>query len=385
MQTISYRDTWVEISLDAIIHNAKTFKSSLHEKCRFMAVVKADGYGHGAVEVASAAISAGADYLGVAFLDEALQLRNAGIDGPILILGYTPLHSVETAIKHDITMTVFSADVLEEVIVCSKRLQHYARIHLKIDTGMSRVGVSTIEEAFMLASKTVSSRFVSLEGMFTHFADADNEDQSYTRQQFQLFNYFIDELEKRHIHIPIKHCCNSAAAMKTPEMHLNMVRIGISLYGLLPSEQLRSDRHPILQAMGFKTKISALKTVPANHPVSYGCTFKPNKDSRIATIPVGYADGLSRLLSNKGYVLVHGQRVPIIGRICMDQTMIDVTSVSHVLVGDEVTLFGWSEESLLPVDELADCMNTINYEVVCSIGKRVPRVYVRNRANRKGS
>ncbi|NOU96568.1 alanine racemase [Paenibacillus sp. LMG 31456] len=378
MHTISHRDTWAEISLDAIIHNAITFKSSLSENCRFMAVVKADGYGHGAIEVATAAIHAGADYLGIAFLDEALQLRNAGIDKPILVLGYTPPHSVEAAIKQDITITVFSDEVLEEIIACTERLDHRARIHLKVDTGMSRVGVSTIEEAFTLAFKTVSSRLVSLEGMFTHFADADNEDDSFTQQQFQLFKSFIEELEKRHIHIPIKHCCNSAAAMTTPAMHLNMVRIGISLYGLLPFKQIRSNNHPICQAMSFKTKISALKTVAANCPVSYGCTFKPIKDSRIATIPVGYADGLSRLLSNKGYVLVHGQRVPIIGKICMDQTMLDVTSLPHIQVGDEVTLFGWSEESLLSVDEIADYMNTINYEVVCSVGKRVPRVYVRN-------
>lgn len=376
MNMISYRDTWAEISLDAIGHNVETFKANLKgDPCRLMAVVKADGYGHGAIEVAKTAIQAGADYIGVAFLDEALQLINAGIDKPILVLGYTPPHSVEAAVKNDITLTVFGEDVLDEIIACTERLSRNARIHLKIDTGMSRVGVSTKEEAVALSRKAMSSRWVMLEGMFTHFANADSEDSSYTRQQFQLFASFIDELKEQQIDIPIKHCCNSAATMNFPEMHLDMVRVGISLYGLLPSQEVRHDAYPIRQAMDLKTKISAVKHVPRNQAISYGCTFRTASDSTIATIPIGYADGLSRLLSNKGFALVRGLRVPIVGRVCMDQTMLDVTSIPPVHIGDEVTLFGHSEESFIAIDETATLMNTINYEVVCAVGKRVPRVY----------
>jgi alanine racemase len=378
MNTISFRNTWAEVSLDAISHNTKTFKSKLSDQCLLMAVVKADGYGHGALEIAKTAIKAGADYLGVAFLDEAIQLRNGGIDSPILILGYTPFHSIEAAVKHHITITVFTDDVLDEIIACTERLGQLARIHLKVDTGMARLGISTKEEALSLCRKAMSSRFVILEGLFTHFANADNIDSSFTRMQFQMFSSLIEFLDEKQIPIPIKHCCNSAATMNFSEMHLDMARIGISLYGLLPSGENRHHAYPLQQAMDFKSKISSLKSVPKNHTISYGCTFRTEKDSMIATIPVGYADGISRLLSNRGFFLVMGQRVPIIGRVCMDQTMLDVTSVSHVQIGDEVTLFGKYEKSFLSIDELASLMNTINYEIVCSVGKRVPRVYIQN-------
>jgi alanine racemase len=365
-----HRDTWVEIHLDAIEHNVKQFKEKLNTNCRFMAVVKADGYGHGAVEVAQASIKAGADYLGVAFLDEALQLRNARITSPILILGYTAPQYVEAAIKHDITMTFFSEEVLDSIIQQATKLGKQAKVHLKVDTGMGRIGVQTKEEALKLAKKALSSDWMILEGIFTHFADADNPDPTYTQQQFANFMEVIHYLHEHGIEIPIKHCCNSAATMKFPEFHLDMVRVGISLYGLLPSPDIAHQAFALKQALTFKTKIAALKQVKSGQAISYGCTYKTEREAIIATIPVGYADGLSRLLSNRGTMTVRSTKVPIIGRVCMDQTMLDVSAVPEVKVGDEVTIFDDQQ-----IDEVAELMGTINYEVVCLIGKRVPRVY----------
>ncbi|MCU6710532.1 alanine racemase [Paenibacillus sp. J5C_2022] len=369
----SYRDTWAEISQDAIAHNITLFKSHVHERCKVMAVVKADGYGHGAVETAREAIKGGAGYIGVALLDEALQLREAGIATPILILGYTPPRSVTTAIAHGITLTVYDCEVLNAIIACSNLLGIQAAIHLKVDTGMSRIGVQSIEEAVQLAELAARSPQIKLEGLFTHFASADDDNAAYTEQQFQTFLAFADALRERGIPVPIRHCCNSAAAMRYPAMHLDMVRIGIALYGLHPASAMKHD-WPLKQAMSLRSRISAIRHIAPHQPVSYGCSFVPERPSVIATIPIGYADGLSRQLSNRGCALLRGERIPIAGRICMDQTMLDVTDIADARAGDEVTLFGRSGGQLLAIDELAHVMNTINYEVVCLIGKRVPRV-----------
>ncbi|KIL40395.1 alanine racemase [Gordoniibacillus kamchatkensis] len=375
---MGHRDTWAEISLDAISHNAELFKTAIGASCRLMAVVKANGYGHGAAEVAAAAIAAGADWLGVAILDEALQLRAAGIDLPILVLGYTPPRSVEAAVLNRVTLTVYSADVLGQLIACTERLQRRAAIHLKIDTGMSRIGVTSKEAALALAQQALASRHVDLEGMFTHFAEADNPESPYTRRQFETFRSYIEFLHEHHIDVPLKHCCNSAAAMHFPDMHLDMVRVGIALYGLKPSADIDHPGFPLRQAMQLKTRVSAVKRISAGQSVSYGRTFTAASDCTVATIPVGYADGLSRQLSGKGFALIGHTRVPIIGRVCMDQTMLDATSVPDVQAGDEVVLFGGTEQAFIAIDEVAAHMNTINYEVVCLIGQRVPRVYVRS-------
>jgi alanine racemase len=371
MKLTHHRDTWVEINLDAIEHNVKQFKEKLNSDCRFMAVVKADGYGHGAVEVAQAALKGGADYLGVAFLDEALQLRNACITAPILILGYTAPQYIEPAIKNDITITLFSEEVLDSVIEHAKKLGKQAKVHLKVDTGMGRIGVQTKEEALKLAKKALSSDSIVLEGIFTHFAAADSADPSYTRQQFSNFMEIINYLHDHKIEVPIKHCCNSAGTMNFPEFHLDMVRVGISLYGLLPSPDVAHKAFALRQALTFKTKIASLKQVERGQAISYGCTYKTEREAMIATIPVGYADGLSRLLSNRGTMTVRNIQVPIVGRVCMDQTMLDVSAVADAQVGDEVIIFGDKQ-----IDEIAKLIGTINYEVVCLIGKRVPRVYL---------
>lgn len=375
--SIGYRETWADISLDAIAHNAGLFRKQAAEGCRVMAVVKANGYGHGAVQAAQAAIRAGADYLGVALVDEALQLRAAGLSQPILVLGYTPPRGVEMAVRHGITLTVYTEDVLREAIACAKKQRREARIHLKYETGMTRIGLPSVEAVIGMAEQAkAAAPYVVLEGLFTHFADADGPDPSFTREQFTRFGECVDALENRGLHIPIKHCCNSAAAMRFPQMHLDMIRVGIALYGLYPSALLRLPEYPLRQAMQLKTKIASLQVIEPGRTVSYGRTYRAASERIIATIPIGYADGLSRALSNRGCALVHRQRVPIIGRICMDQAMLDVTRVEGVRAGDEVVLFGGTPaEAAISIDEVAGWMGTINYEVVCLIGSRVPRVY----------
>ncbi|MFD0713750.1 alanine racemase [Paenibacillus sp. GCM10027626] len=370
-----YRDTWAEIDLAAIRHNVHEFRCRMAASCRFMAVVKADGYGHGAVEAAKAALDAGADYLGVALIDEALELRRAGIAAPILALGYTPPRAAAIAVEHQITLTVYSEDVLDELIRCSAAQQREAKVHLKVDTGMSRIGTTNIKQLLALAERIGDCPRIQLEGIFTHFAEADAGDSPFTTEQFRRFMAAVETLRAHGIEIPLKHCCNSAAAIHFPDMHLDMVRVGISLYGLLPS---RAMSVPFLrQAMHFKSCITMVKAVEAGVTVGYGRNYTAAGEGgrMIATIAAGYADGLSRSLSNRGSVLVHGQRAPVAGNVCMDQTMLDVTGIADVKTGDEATIFGADGERFISVDELAIAMNTINYEVVCLIGKRVPRLY----------
>jgi alanine racemase len=379
-----YRDTWAEVSIEAIKHNVNQFKKYIGSSVNLMAVVKADGYGHGAVPVAKAALEAGADYLAVAILDEGIELREAGITKPILVLGYTPIRSIRQAMIAGVDITVFSEEVLDEIILQSAALQKTVAIHLKIDTGMTRIGVQTREEALVLAVRALESPFIVLKGIFTHFANADSEDPSYTVQQFERFRSVTSYLYDNGISIPLKHCCNTAGTMNFPEMHLDMVRVGIGLYGLYPDVSLKE--HPILlqQAMTLITKIAWLKKVAKSQPISYGCTYTPSTERVIATLPIGYADGLSRQLSNCGQFLVHGQKVLVAGRVCMDQTMVDVTSGPPCQQGDEVIIFGGNGEAFQSVDEIALLMGTINYEVVCLIGKRVPRIYTAERNENHG-
>ncbi|MGJ9459122.1 alanine racemase [Oceanobacillus sp. CF4.6] len=371
----SYRDTWVEVSMDAIESNVKTFKKHIQRNSKLMAVVKADGYGHGAVEVANAAIHAGANYLGVAFLDEALKLREAGIRTPILILGYSSPAAAREAVKNDISITVYSDESITEIINATKAYNKKAKIHLKIDSGMNRLGIRDKEEALRISQSMVAFPNIELEGIFTHFADADHPESTYTYKQFHHFTAVIDYLEAHKIDIPIKHCCNSAGTIAYPDLHMDMVRVGISLYGLYPSKHLQG-KIQLKQAMSFKTKPVMIKSLEEDEPISYGRTYTPKHKSTIATLPVGYADGFSRLLSNKGNVTVKGTHVPIVGRICMDQTMVDVTAVNTLNTNDVVTLFGDPEDGFISLGQVAEQMDTIHYEVACLIGKRVPRVYL---------
>ncbi|MGP4106680.1 alanine racemase [Virgibacillus sp. L01] len=380
MHHVSYRDTWAEVSLDNIRGNVLAFKDHISSDTKLMAVVKADGYGHGAVEVAEEAIAAGADYLAVALLDEAVQLRKAGNNFPILVLGYTPPAAVKKAVELDITLTVFTEDAAQSIRATSESLKKSARVHLKIDSGMNRIGINNQEEALKLM-EVLKSKYVFLEGAFTHFADADNPDPAYTTEQFNVFNQIIEFLEQ-HVPIPIKHCCNSAATIAYPGMHLDMVRVGISLYGLYPGEHLKKEIS-LKQAMSLKTKPVYIKTLEANNAISYGLSFKTKNKSRIATLPIGYADGFSRSLSNRGHVTVRGKHAPIIGKICMDQSMIDVTEVDDVEVDDTITIFGDPAEGFIPMGEVADLMDTIHYETACLIGERIPRIHIKNGAMKK--
>lgn len=370
------RDTRAEVSLDAIARNVRLFRENIGIGVRLMAVVKADGYGHGAEATARTAIEAGADYLGVAFADEAIALREAGIEAPILILGHSTARAIEAAVRQRIAIAVSSQDMWDDVVSVAAGLGNQAIVHLKVDTGMARLGFQP-EEMLAFCLKR-SHPLVTIEGILTHFADADNPDPSFTRSQFERFVSMTTQLADHGIHIPIKHCCNSAAAMRFPEMHMDMARIGIAMYGLSPLTGAQLPSYPLLEAMQLKTSISYIKKVKENRPVSYGLTYTTTEESTIATLPIGYADGLSRQLSNNGFALVRGIRVPIIGRVCMDQTMIDVTSLPDVRTGDEVTLFGRSGSERIAIHEVASRMGTISYEVICLIGKRVPRLYALN-------
>ncbi|UUZ81316.1 alanine racemase [Paenibacillus sp. P26] len=377
MERISYRETWAEISLDAITHNCLLFKAQLPARCKLMAVVKADGYGHGGVQAAEAALQAGADYLGVAFLDEAIRLREAGIEAPILVLGHTPNYAYPAAIHHSVSVTVHTEEGLDELIACTEAMSRKARVHLKIDTGMSRIGVTGPESALALARKAHHSPYIELEGIFTHFAAADSEDDRYTKRQFAAFLAVIQHVERElGIRIPLRHCCNSAAAVRHPEMRMDMVRAGIGLYGLSPFGRSAWPGLQLQPAMQFKTRIAAVKTVPAGQPVGYGGTYTPTvrpslPRSRSAT-PTG-----SPLAVEPRVRAGAGHRIPIAGRICMDQTMLDVSGLAEITPGEEVILFGGSGVAELPAAEWAEQAGTIHYEIVCQIGKRVPRLYTR--------
>lgn len=341
-----------------------------------MAVVKAGGYGHGAVQTATAALQEGAKYLGVAFADEAFELRQAGITAPILILGYTPPEFAAAVVEHDITVTLFTMDVLHAVIDHAERTGRQARVHLKVDTGMTRLGLRTPDEVLELASAAQASRHILLEGIFTHFAEADRRRSSYTEEQFATFMRIVDAVESAGIHIPLKHCCNTAGTIHFPQMHLDMVRVGIGLYGLNPCEDSSAASFHLMKAMDLKTRIAALKWVPSGQYVSYGCKYSTEGSRLLATLPIGYADGLPRVLSNIGSVLIKNEKAPIVGTICMDQMMVDVTNIPDVSVGEMAVLFGNGDNGAsLPVEEIADLAGTIGYEIFCGVSKRVPRVY----------
>lgn len=376
MQEKSYRSTWADVHVARITQNVRTFKQHLDTDTIFMAVIKADGYGHGAIETALAALAGGAGYLGVAIVDEALTLREAGIDAPILLLSPIEKEAVLTAVENDLSITVFTKDIAEEVILRQKETKKHVRVHLKIDTGMSRIGIRTKEETMELLH-LLKEGGIEVEGIFTHFADAENlADPSFTYGQYQTFMDIVQYAEDQGIHFSIRHCCNTAATLGFSELQLDMVRVGIGLYGLFPTMDFLG-RLPLKPVMDFKTRILYLKDIPKNQTVGYGRTYTAPFQKEIATIPVGYADGYPRQLSNKGYVSIQNQRVPVVGLVCMDQTMLDVSSLSSIDMLEEVTLFGDSENSAVTPYDIAEWTGTTHYDVICAVGKRVPRVYIR--------
>ncbi len=373
--------TWAEIHLDRLQGNFQAIQASLAPGSQAMAVVKADGYGHGAAAAAKALRQAGAAWFGVSNLEEAVQLRRAGIDGDILILSFTPPEEAGRLAEFAVTQTVLSRPYAEELDAAAQAAGVRVRVHLKVDTGMSRVGFLYHREGdeAVLDDMAAACRLPHLtaEGIFTHFASADEEeDGGFTRRQFALFMDAVRRLEERGVSFALRHCCNSAATLRYPEMHLDMVRPGIILYGLSPAPWMEGML-PLDPVMELKTTVSMIKDLPADTPVSYGRIYTTGEARRVATVPIGYADGYPRVLSNRADMLLAGRRVRVVGRVCMDQCMLDVTGLD-VRESMVATVFGRDGEAFLPVEELADHMGTINYEVVCQISKRVPRLFVRD-------
>lgn len=365
------RDVWAEVDLGALESNIKNIKSCIKNNAKWCAVVKADAYGHGALAVARKCVEMGASYLAVAAISEAIILRKGGFTTPILILGPVPLEAAGTIVDYDITQAVFS---MEQAVAISRQAvlrNKVAKIHLKIDTGMHRIGIKP-EQAGDLAKKISELPGINLEGMFSHFALADVEDKSYAHRQLEEFKLAISKVEDAGVFIAIKHIANSAAILEMPEAHFDMVRAGIILYGLWPSDEVKHTVG-LKPLMKLCAKVSFIKELKAGESVSYGYTWTAKRRSVIGTLPIGYADGYTRMLSGKAQVEYQGHRAPVVGRICMDQCMVDLTDIIDIKEGATVTLYG---SDALPMDEVADWLGTINYELPCMLSTRVPRVYM---------
>lgn len=363
------RATQAVVDLGAIAYNISEIRKRIGKKRDLMAVVKADGYGHGAVEVSRTALKHGANCLGVATPEEGQQLRDAGINVPILVLGLIQPEEAYKVADFGLEQTICSLDLAEELNQIAANSGTRVNIHIKIDTGMGRVGLDP-NEALAFVKRVCRFKNLNLKGIFSHFSCADEIDKSFAKKQIEIFERLIRDIEASGIKIPQKHIANSAGILDLPESYFDLVRPGIMIYGLYPSNEV-SRSFKLKPAMTFLTKVIFVKPVPPGCPISYGRAFITQKETTVATLPVGYADGYNRLLSGQGEVLIKGRRVPLMGRICMDMCMVDVSGIKDVRVGDEVILFGKG----LSVDEIARKIGTINYEVVCGIGKRVPRIY----------
>ncbi len=372
-----YYRVYADIDLDAIYENVKNAKALLKKDTKMMAIVKADGYGHGAVEVARQ-IDELVDAYGVAILEEGIELRKAGFTKPILILGYTPKPLYPAMIRYDIATAVFTMEMAKEISDTAVAMHKNANIHIKLDTGMSRIGFAITKESKEIIEQIAKLPGIEIKGCFSHFARMDEKDKTKANEQFAKFTKMVNALEKDGVDLGIRHISNSAGIMEAPEVQMDMVRNGICLYGLYPSEEVQKERLPLKPAMELKAYVSYVKTLEPGVEIGYGGTYTTTKKTRVATIPVGYADGYSRCLSGKGSVLIHGKKAPILGRVCMDQFMVDVTGIDNVCVGDRVTLFGKDGDSCITIEEISAMAHSFNYEFVCDIGKRIPRVYYRH-------
>jgi len=369
--------TWTEVNLDAIAQNVKNIKKLIGKKKELMAVVKGNAYGHDILEISSVVLENGATRLAVARLEEAIFLRKAGITVPILVLGLTLKPQAESLVSYDITPTVCEFEMIEKLSESAVQMNKMTKIHLKVDTGMGRIGIFP-DDVLRFIKRIKALKKVEIEGIFTHFSVADEKDKFYTEEQFRKFIEILTILEKEGIKIPIKHVGNSATLLDLPHMWLDMVRPGLAIYGLYPSKEVKKTIN-LIPAQQFKTKIVFIKELPRGESISYGRTYITKRRMRVASLPVGYADGYNRLLSNQGEVLVRGQRVPIIGRVCMDQCMIDVTNLTQVEIGDEVVLWGRQGEGMITVEEIAQKIRTINYEIVhLPDKKRVPKLFIKD-------
>ena len=375
---------WTEIDLDALSNNIRNIREYVNSDTKIMGVIKADAYGHGYLETAEILLENGVDWLAVACLDEAIQLRRSGFNCPILILGYTDCKYASKLVEEDITPTCYTYEMAKAVSRAALALRKTGKIHIKIDTGMGRIGFRYTEDS-EINQKTVDTILkiavlpgLDIDGIFTHFSVADSNDDDYTKMQFKRFKSLCDRLKDNGLDIPIKHCCNSAALIRFPEMHMDMVRSGIILYGHEPSSFVDCGRLHLKPVMQFKTKITNIKEVESGTSISYGRLYQTSGIRKIASLAIGYADGYSRTLSQKVQVIAGGKLCNIVGNICMDQCMIDVTDVNNIAIGDDVILFGKSDDIELPVESLAEKMGTINYEILCIIGKRIPRIFLKD-------
>lgn len=368
------RGAWVAVDLDAIQRNVAVLRRRA-PGAALIAVVKADAYGHGAVAVAEAALAAGATRLAVYTCDEGVVLRRAAVSAPILVMGYLQPAEARTVVQHDLTPTVVSVQQALALSVAAQSAGRRVPVHLKVDTGMGRAGVAP-SEVVALAERVAGLAALDLEGLFTHFATADEPDRTFLCQQFEVFRWVLDRLGDAGIAVRIRHAANSAATLTFPEAHLEAVRCGIALYGLRPSATCGDDAG-LRPALSLRASVARVFELSLGESVGYGRTFVAQRPARIALLPVGYGDGLSRALSNRGQALVHGVRVPIVGRISMDQCTLDVTAVPPVAPGDEAVLLGRQGEEEITADKIAALLGTINYEIVTALGLRLPRLYYR--------
>jgi alanine racemase len=364
-----------EIDLDAFKNNIQELRKTLKPECKLIAVVKANAYGHGIVKMAEYALQFGADSLAVARASEAIQLRKNDIYSPILVFGYTTDDEIEALIADNITFTIFDYAMAKKISDHAKKLNRLSIIHIKIDTGMSRLGFVSKIETLNIIKKIKELPNIFLEGVYTHFADADNYDKHYTLQQLAQFKKFLKLLEENNIDIPIKHAANSAATIDHPDAHFDAVRPGIALYGLYPSEYVNKNKVKLKPVLKLKVEVAQVETIQKGTKVGYGCRFTADEDMKIATLPIGYADGFTRMLKN-GEVLVKGCRAPVIGTICMDQCMINIKDIPDIKAGDEVVIIGRQINEIIHAEDIAKKLSTINYEVACMISFRIPRVYV---------
>ncbi|MBS3943837.1 MAG: alanine racemase [Dethiobacter sp.] len=370
------RPTWAEIDLNCIAHNVAQFRRHLGLQTQIMAVVKADAYGHGAVETARAALEAGASQLAVALPEEGVQLRQAGIAAPVLVFGYSDPNVLPLLQEYCLTPSILDLDTAKAY---SERLLGRGEqlpVHIEVDTGMGRVGLSSVEAVDLIAA-AAEMPGLKLEGLFTHFAAADEAGRDFTDHQLRSFNRMLEHCRRRGLPIPLRHAANSAAAIAYPEARYDMIRLGISLYGCYPSSCLQGAAVSLRPALSLKSRIVFLKEVPPGTPIGYGYTYRAATQALIATVPIGYADGYSRRFSNNARVLVRGEFAPVVGRVSMDQITIDVTGVSGVTRGDEVVIYGRQGNHQITVAEAAEAIGTISYELLCAVGKRVPRFYLR--------
>lgn len=373
-----YYRVYATVNLDAIYKNVANLKANTKENTKVIAVIKTDGYGHGAVPVART-IDELVDGYAVATIDEGVNLRKNGLTKPICILGYTHESQFDRAVKYDIRPAIFEFDSAKKLSDIAVREGKKAKIHIAIDTGMSRIGFQIKEESVDIIEKISKLEGIDIEGIFTHFFASDEQDKNSAYEQYNKFCDINKKLKDRGLDIKVKHCSNSAAIIDMQDVNMDCVRAGIAMYGMYPSDEVNKQKVKLYPAMELKSHVVYVKDIEAGTGVSYGATFVSDKKMRIATIPVGYGDGYRRSLSGKGSVIIKGMRAPILGRVCMDQFMVDVTHIPDVKAGDEVTLMGRDGNEVISAEELADmAKETFNYELVCDFGKRIPRVFYRD-------